>query len=207
MGYCFVGSHRIQLKFWGKTQAAGAWIQAPAVRSFGKVGVVEDVILAETVVSGTAGAVAELQVRILRIRPAADLTAVAVALFLGFLLLLLDGGFKVDGLFGVLAADCKAEFRQEVRNAVPEEHSVDEPQSHQRRQGHSHHGKPHPGQVVDGEDHVQSGQPLGLDGQNQIEADQCVGVQRSKGQKQYPVEIVAGNNGKRNEQAAWPEPP
>ena len=62
------------------------------------VGVVENVVLAVAVVAGAAGAVAELEVGIVRVRPAADLALVAVAL--GALFSLLGGGrlLELDGL-------------------------------------------------------------------------------------------------------------
>ena len=64
-------------------------------------------VFTEAVVSGTAGAIPELQVRIIGIRPAAYAALVTVALFLGLLLLLLDCGFEVLAISNfTLCADC-----------------------------------------------------------------------------------------------------
>ena len=60
--------------------------------------VVEDVVLAEAMVSGAAGAVPELQVGIVRVGPAAHLALVAVAPLRLLFLLLADGGLELDGL-------------------------------------------------------------------------------------------------------------
>ena len=58
--------------------------------------VVEDMVHAEAVVAGAAGAVAELQVRVLRVRAAADAAFVAVATLRLLLPLLADGKFKAE---------------------------------------------------------------------------------------------------------------
>ena len=63
---------------------------------------VENMILAETVVSLAAGAIAKLQIRPLRIRAAADGALMAVTPLLLPPLLLLGGGLKLDGLMGDL---------------------------------------------------------------------------------------------------------
>ena len=164
--------------------------------------VVEDVVLAEAVVARALGAIAELQVREVRVRAAADLTLVAVALLLGLLPLLLHRGLELDGLVGVLMADGKAELPQKVPDPVPEEHQIHQPDGQQL--GQREQRRPHAGaeQVIQGQHHVQRRQPLGLDRQDQIDADQCVGVQGGKGQEQDLVEIAAADDGKRRPQHA-----
>jgi len=63
--------------------------------------VVEDMVHTEAVVARAAGAVAEFQVRAVRVGPAADGALVPVAL-LGLLLpLLADGGLELNRLVGV----------------------------------------------------------------------------------------------------------
>ena len=69
-----------------------------------KVLVIENVVGAEAVIALTLGAVAELQLRVVGVRTAADLAPVAVAPLRLRPLLLPDGGLELDGLPGALAA-------------------------------------------------------------------------------------------------------
>ena len=105
--------------------------------------VVEDMVLAEAVVSGAAGAVAEFQVGDIRVGPAADGALVSVAL-LGLLLLLpADGAFKLDGLMGVpvpgeapppvhLVHDVAPEENQEVEEGDDGQQGAEEVHAEQR---------------------------------------------------------------------------
>ena len=69
---------------------------------FGKVHVIKNVILAKTVVSGAAGAIAELQVGVFGIGPTAYGAFVTVPLFLDLSRLLLGCSLELDGLVGIL---------------------------------------------------------------------------------------------------------
>ena len=84
--------------------------------------VVEDVILAEAVVSGAAGAVPEFQVGIVRVGAAAHGALVAVAALRLLFLLLANGGLELDGLVGVPVAGCLSPGAKRLRQVVPEEH-------------------------------------------------------------------------------------
>ena len=161
--------------------------------------VVKDVILAEAVIARAAGAIAELQIREVGIGAAADGALVAVAL-LGFLLFLLaDGGLEVHGLLRALVPGEEADIGQYIPNTVPEEYGVHQPHRYQTgQQG----GKQqlyrigvHADDIIEGQEHIQYSQPLGLDGQNKVEPDQGVGIQGGKGQKENVVEIAVGDHG------------
>ena len=170
--------------------------------SLGKMGVVEDVILAEAVIARALGAVPELQVREVGVRAAADLALVAVALLLGFLFLLLYSGFEMDGLGRVLMPDGKAEFPQQVCDPVPEEHQIYQQHGQQLGQGEQSRPQTVAEQIVARQNYIEHRQPLGLDRKDQIDADQRVGVQGGKGQKQDLVEVPAGDHRKRRPQGA-----
>ena len=70
--------------------------------SLREVAVVVDVVHAEAVVALAAGAVAELQLRVVRVRPAADLAAAGVWLLLLLLLHAADLVFEVDRVLPLL---------------------------------------------------------------------------------------------------------
>lgn len=86
-----------------------------------KMDVTENVVFTETVIPCAAGTIAELQIRELRVRAAADLTFMAIALLPGLFLLLPDGGFEVNGLMGMLMPGPSPPIGDFVRNIRPEE--------------------------------------------------------------------------------------
>lgn len=165
---------------------------------FGKVDVIEDVVLAEAVVARAPGAIAELQIREVGIGTSADGTLMAVAPLGLFLLLLADGGLKVYGLLRALVPGEEADIGQYIPNAVPEEHGIHQPHRYQAgQQG----GKQelyrigvHTDDVVEGQEHIQDSQPLGLDGQYEIQADQGIGIKGGKGQEKNVVEVAVGHH-------------
>ena len=83
--------------------------------------VIVNVVLTEAVVSRALGAVAELQIRKVRVRPPADAALVPVALLGGLFLLLLDGGFELDGLVGVAVPAHLAPAAKSLGHIAPEE--------------------------------------------------------------------------------------
>ena len=91
--------------------------------------VVENVVLAEAVIPRTAGAIPELEVGIVRIRPSADAALVVIALFPGLFCLLLGGVLELNGLVGIavsgiapMAGHCIGNFRPEEDEEVQQCH-------------------------------------------------------------------------------------
>lgn len=135
-------------------------IGADGICSFAEVLVVEDVVLAEAVIAGTAGAVPELQVGVVGVGAAADLAFVAVTLFRFLFQLLADGGFEVDGLMGGLVPGSSPAVGDLVGNVGPEEHEEIQ-KSHHRQQRTQEIQLDQVLDHNDGKDHaVQQGQPI-----------------------------------------------
>ena len=73
--------------------------------------VIENVVLAEAVIPRAAGAVPERKLRMVGVRPAADLALVAVALTAGLFRLLFRGLLELDGSGRALVPGEKADVR------------------------------------------------------------------------------------------------
>ena len=87
-----------------------------------KMLVIKDVVLAETVISGTAGAVTKFQLRMVRICPAADGALVTVTP-LGLLLpLLAHCGFELDRLMTALMVGTPPAIGNLIGDIGPEKH-------------------------------------------------------------------------------------
>ena len=157
--------------------------------------VVEDMVLAETVVSGAAGAVAEFQIGVVGVRAAADAALVPVAL-LGFLFLLLfHSGLELDGLVGILVAGHAPPGAEGLRQVRPEEHQ----EVQKGNDGNEGADKVQPQQGtqnVHGKEHrVQNGQPLHLDGNDEKQQHLGVRVQSGKGQEHGHADVIGAENG------------
>ena len=134
----------------------------------------------------TLGTVAELQLRVVGVRAAADLAPVAVAPLRLRPLLLPDGGLELDGLPGALAAL----DTQQVFDVLPEEdHKVQ----------YGHHGSQRAGirAVGQGSDNVPAKQgnirprqPLGFQGDHHVKHNLRVRVKGGKGQKQGQIDVI-----------------
>ena len=141
--------------------------------------VVENVILTEAMVAGAAGAVAELQLGVVGVGSSAHSALVAIAPLRLLFLLLADGGLELNGLAGILVPDTETELCQQVRDAVPEKDGVDQPDGQQIKQI----PKPELENAQDRQHHIQHRQPLGLDGENELNTDHSGGVQGGEGQE------------------------
>jgi hypothetical protein len=87
---------------------------------FGKMFVVENVILTVAVIACAAGAVTEFQIGEVHVCPSADGAFVAVAPICLFFLLLPDRGFELDGLVGCLVLCAAPPPCKAVGNGGPE---------------------------------------------------------------------------------------
>jgi len=152
--------------------------------------VIENMLLAEAVVPGTLGAVAELQIREIRVRAAADGTFVVVALLP---LLLLHRPAELHRL-GPPAGPDPVRPLIEIRG---EEHKQVQ-QRHHRHQGHT----PHPRRgVLDDlhpvEDRLQPGQPPHLDGEDEHDLYDGLRIGQGVGHKEGRVDVDCAKDGNR----------
>ena len=156
--------------------------------------VVEDVVGAVAVIARTAGTVPEFQVRIIRVRPAAHLAAVTVAPLFLPALLLAHGGAELDGLMGALVSGPPPGEAQEIHQVRPEENDKVENsnQWHQRTDeiAQVEGLEKFPGK----QRHIRPGQPLGLEGNNEVEEDLRVRVKHRKGQEYGEIDIISKCN-------------
>ena len=159
---------------------------------------VVDVVHAVAVVAVALGAVAELHVGVVGVGDAADGALVEVAL----LLLHVPGGlFEVDGLPGGLMLhpeDQGGEVGPEEEDIV-HQGGQDGGQAHRENQGQHRSGGADdlPGHEED----VQQGQPLGLDGDDEVKPHGDVRVEGGEGQEEGEVHIVHGGHGEPSQAA------
>ena len=82
---------------------------------------IKNMVLAEAVITLTAGTIAKLQVRPFRVCASADSAFVAIAPFRLLLPLLADGGLELDGLVGVPVPGVGPLAVDLIHNLAPEE--------------------------------------------------------------------------------------
>ena len=164
--------------------------------------VVEDVVLAEAMVSGAAGAVPELQVGVVRVGPAAHLALVAVAPLRLLFLLLADGGLELDGLVAGLVPGPAPAVADLVGDGGPEEHEEVQ-QGHHGGQGAQDVQPQQAPQHAQGEEHaVGDGQPFHLDRDDEHDEEPGLRVQHGKGEEQGQIDVIrAGHVGAAVDQA------
>ena len=150
---------------------------------------VVDVVDAIAVIALALGAVAELQIRILRVRPSTDRTLVAVGALAGFALIG-TGPVGIRAGAGLLrAARAAPRLRKQVLNVSAEEQEivckgdkrhepVERQRSRQKQENNVHRreGKVHPGKIFD------------LDGDKHHQKHSCLGREGCNGEKQAEVQ-------------------
>ena len=166
-----------------------------AGRSLRKMDVIINVVLAEAVVSRALGAVAELQIGEVRVRPPAHAALVPVALLGGLFLLLLDSGFELDGLVGAAVAVHLTPAPQSLGHVAPEEYQ--EVQKGDDRQQRADEIQPQQGgDDVHGEQgRIGQSQPLDLEGDEKEQQYLSVRIEGGKGQEHGHADVIGAVNG------------
>ncbi|MPM21232.1 hypothetical protein SDC9_67676 [bioreactor metagenome] len=159
--------------------------------------VIKNVVLAEAVVARAAGAVSELEVGILRVRPAADRALVVIALLPGLFFLLLGGGLELDGAVGIrmggvapMAGNHTGDFRPEEDEKVQHRHHRQQraQQVQLKGCGQNIHGK---------QRRIQPGQPLYLHGDDKKQQYLKVRIQNGKGEEHGQIDVESAVNNTR----------
>ena len=163
--------------------------------SLRKMLVLENVVLTEAVVPCTAGTVPEFQLWVAGIRPTADGTLVAIAPFSILLFLLANGGLKLYGLLGVLMPETETKFRQQIPDAIPEENKIGEPDTKIHGQHKNQVSKSVFENIINSEYDIQRCQPLGLNGDDELDADHGGRKQSGEYQKENIIQHTVGDVG------------
>lgn len=146
------------------------------------VHMIEDMVLAVAVIPGTLGAVAELQARVLRIRPAADLAFVVVALLPFLLFYRLAELHRLAAVTGLKLICLPIEIRREEDEQIQHGDNRHQRQSPQPRRNAQDHG----GGV---ENRLNHGQPFHLDRKNKEKTNHGFRIGQGVGEKQRRVDI------------------